>query len=180
MTDRSTRRRAACNQAFTHENDRDTLKNTRTCQVDFVSNTKYDYEDILNLAIAVFRTLPRNFWWKVLPDEEEDDDLSVGTGRPWKDLLPLLYEAKLLTPLKYDPSKYGFNKKAWGALAQRLSSNEERFEWSFYTKTFKSGRRRSMHASYYIIIGDKGCKSVFFVQKSEGAGRGSTSTPHSC
>jgi hypothetical protein len=89
----------------------------------------------------IFRTMPNNFWWKLLPEEDEDLDLLVATHCPWEDWLPLLLEAKLiwLARNKNALSKYEINHNAWDELKQRFRMIGIRFEYTFYTKRLPSG-----------------------------------------
>ena len=53
-------------------------------------------EITLSLLQEGFRTLSEGIWWRILPLEESYDDIAVGMGIDWEDLLPLLINNGLL------------------------------------------------------------------------------------
>jgi hypothetical protein len=84
--------------------------------------------------MTLFLEMPHNFWWKLLPNEEEDLDLRVATRRPWEQLLPLLLESKLirLSPKAVSISKYKMNYDHWEERHHHFLRSKERFEFTYY------------------------------------------------
>jgi hypothetical protein len=119
--------------------------------------------DILALVMDVFCWMPTNFWWKVLPDDDEDLDLLVATRLPWDDILPLLIESKLIVVArkKNSISKYEMNHSKWEEMRQRFSMMGERLDYTYYQKVLPSGHQRPRTNSYYVMIFDRTQKPNF-------------------
>ena len=79
-------------------------------------------EDIHSLATSIFCTLVQGYWWKVLPDNDDDYDICLGTGRDWSKLLPLLLAGKYIDlPKRTVISKYSFNRAALDRLCDSVN-----------------------------------------------------------
>jgi hypothetical protein len=111
-------------------------------------------DDIVSVAAAVFSELPRGFWWKLLPDLDEDLDVCIGSGRPWDQLLPLFLGAGLVRRSKGTTiSKLETNRLVFEDLRHRFSVIGERLEFTHYRKRV-GGEQRPLSMSYYICFGD--------------------------
>jgi len=109
--------------------------------------------DIRSLVMGVFDDMPRGYWWKLLPDEDEDMDLCIATGRQWDDLLPVLLEADLIRlPRSSCLSKYEIVRPGFDDIRNRFRAEDDRFELTYYRKRI-GNHQRSLGSSYYACLG---------------------------
>ena len=79
-------------------------------------------EDIHSLLTSIFCTLVQGYWWKVLPDNDDDYDICLGTGQDWSKLLPLLLAGKYIDlPKRTVISKYSINRAALNRLCDSVN-----------------------------------------------------------
>ena len=65
----------------------DTISDGLSERVHWIQTAK---EITMSLLERCFQTLNEGIWWRILPLEDGYDDISVGMGINWEDLLPLL------------------------------------------------------------------------------------------
>ena len=71
-------------------------------------------EETMLLLRECFSKLSENVWWRILPVEDDFDDISVGMGIHWEDLLPLLLHTGLLyTEKRSTVNRYMLNHFQW-------------------------------------------------------------------
>lgn len=107
-----------------------------------------------DLVDAIFSTLPRGYWWKLLPNNNSTSDYNVciGTGRPWEHLLPLLLEGGYLEVSRMGSSLTDLDVKrdAFDSLVDRLKIRlGERVELGTYRQVDSAGGWNAL----YIHIG---------------------------
>ena len=62
-------------------------------------------------------TWNEGIWWRILPLEDGYDDISVGTGINWEDLLPLLiHDGLLYTTERTIACDYRVSRDKWESL----------------------------------------------------------------
>ena len=67
-----------------------------------------------DLLCKCFTTLNAGIWWRIIPLGDGYDDISVGTGIEWDDLLPLLMDAGFLKVTeRRTKAQYGFCRNRW-------------------------------------------------------------------
>ena len=122
-------------------------------------------EDIDTLLVRIFSTLVEGYWWKVLPDEDNDYDICIGTGRDWEQLLPLLLVGKYVVVSRESRSipKYSIMRAkidtlchAVSALCHAVSASGTKLQLSTYRITVIINGKSSLSSvstGTYLCLG---------------------------
>ena len=104
--------------------------NNSSSHTDVVRPILSPKEITASLLQQCFKCLCTRIWWRLLPLQDGFDDISVGMGIQWDDLLPLLVDYGLLLT---KGGKYQFNPNKWDSLVSSLDINDEtKLNYTYY------------------------------------------------
>ena len=103
-----------------------------------------------NLAASVIRKCVPHLWWRVTPNSDGGDDICVGSGQGWENVLPVLFHAGLLRTKAIDGAKYRLipNEAKWKEMQQYLEMEHNVVMHKSYYKP--GGKRVGRSSSLYI------------------------------
>ena len=79
-----------------------------------VHRRERNQEDSLQSLKDCFWSLKEKVWWRILPIEEDYDDIATGMGLDWEDLLPLLIQnGPLYAQKRSTMNSYLVNHSSW-------------------------------------------------------------------
>jgi hypothetical protein len=116
-------------------------------------------EDIDTLILCIFSMLVQGYWWKVLPDEDSDHDICIGTGRDWEQLLPLLLVRKYVVVSRESRSisKYSIMRTKIDSLCHAVSAaSGTKLQSACYQKTVTINGKSSLASvstGTYLCLG---------------------------
>ena len=118
---------------------------------DNVHRTQTPREITRSLLQRCMDTLNEGIWWRILPLEDGYDDLSVGMGIDWEDLLPLLiHDGLLSTTERTIACDYRISRDKWQALAE---TSEGKLQMGYYRNEHMIGGKARMSRQYFICNG---------------------------
>ena len=102
-------------------------------------------------------TLSEGIWWRILPLEDGYDDISVGMGIDWEDLLPLLIHDGLLYSTKRSTAcDYRVSRDSWQSLTVL---SEGKLQLGSFTHNHMIRGKRTNCRQFFICNGKPICKS---------------------
>jgi hypothetical protein len=128
-------------------------------KVDYCYTKAGAEEDIDTLLVDIFFTLVEGYWWKVLPDDDNDYDICIGTGRTWEQLLPLLLVGKYVVVSKESRSisKYSIMRAKIDSLCHAASTaSGTKLQSACYQRTITINGKSSLSSvstGTYLCLG---------------------------
>ena len=102
-------------------------------------------------------TLSEGIWWRILPLEDGYDDISVGMGIDWEDLLPLLIHEGLLYSTKRSTAcDYLVSRDSWQSFTE---TSDGKLQMGYYRSQHMTGGKPKMSRQFFICNGKPICKS---------------------
>ena len=96
-----------------------------------VHRTRTPKEITMSLLQRCFQTLNEGIWWRILPLEDGYDDISVGMGINWGDVLPLLINCSLLYSTKRSTDcDYCISRDSWQSYTE---TSKGKLQIGFFT-----------------------------------------------
>ena len=130
-----------------------------------VHSTQTAKEITMSLLQRCFSTLNEGIWWRILPLEDGYDDLSVGMGIDWEDLLPLLINCGLLYSTKRSTiNNYLLSHNSWQSFTE---TSQGKLQMGYYiNKHMVCGERKSCR-QYFIVNGDPIFESIYYKKQKQ-------------
>ena len=107
-------------------------------------------EDTISCLQHCFGSLAKSIWWRILPLDDDYDDISVGMGVDYEDLLPLMLHYGLLYTDKSNSScPYNVPVIDWTNFLQaRLNG---KFEFTYYDLNYKKSLIFNKYSRHYFV-----------------------------
>ena len=148
MKTRSKRKSKSCDSSIVHPSKRsiDDVRNITSLQR--VQSTADFQKKTMFLLQCCFEALAEGIWRRILPLDEDIDDIACRMGLEWDDLLPLLLHSGLVyAQLRSTVNYYVIDHSSWSTFCFTFQGSSK------INKGYYVDKKRNLNRTYYLCRG---------------------------